>query len=37
MEVVPLFQKIYGEGRPLIILHGTGWAKLDYARQIIGR
>ena len=22
MEVVPLFSKIYGEGRPLIILHG---------------
>lgn len=40
MEVVPLFSKIYGEGRPLIILHGlfgmgdnwTSHAKLLAAR-----
>ena len=41
MEVVPLFSKIYGEGRPLIILHGlfgmgdnwTTHAKLLAARD----
>ena len=42
MEVVPLFSKVYGEGAPLIILHGLfgmgdnwathakHWAGLDW-------